>query len=103
MFASGGLTDDDVTDVGWHALAGVRWRGALESRRADVLGFLVSHAGLSRAAGFARDETAFELHYRIQATRFLAVQPVVHYIVDPSGRNDIGDAWVGMLRVSIDF
>ena len=76
-----------------------------KGRSSDALSFMVSHLDLSdnAAAGFASDETAFELNYKVQLTPFLVVRPCLHYITRPSGDPSADDVFVGMLRVEANF
>ncbi len=105
VFASLGLADEDVAQVCLHAQGGLRWNGPLASRPDDVVSFLVSHAALSDApgAGFAQDETTFELCWRLQITPSLAIKPDLQYVLHPSGDPSLDDALVGLLRVELTF
>ena len=55
------------------------------------------------SAGFPRDETAYELYYKMRITPFFNLQPVLSFIVNPSGQPSIDDALVGTLRGEIAF
>jgi porin len=102
LFGSFGVADDEVSAVHWNAVLGVAWTGALRGRDHDVLGLAVLHADLADSL-FARDETTFELFYRLQLTPSVSLKPDLQLVVDPSGDPAIGDALVGTLRLEINF
>lgn len=81
------------------------WHGPLAGRDSDALSLSVAHLDLSddAAAGFARDETAFEVNYKMQLTPCCVLRPCLHYIARPSGDPGIDDAVVGMLRIEANF
>lgn len=105
IFLCASRCDGAVAEVEGHVLLGACWHGPLPRRDADALSFMISHLDLSddAAAGFASDETAFELNYKLQLTPFLVVRPCLHYITRPGGDPSVDDAFVGMLRIETNF
>lgn len=103
-FAQWGLADGDVSEIDTHLGGGVVWRGAIVTRDDDTLGLGGSWAGLTSepGAGFTEDgELAFELFYRALVLPSVAVQPVVHYIVDPGGDRTQDHAFIASIRLDI--
>ena len=52
---------------------------------------------------FERHETAIELTYRVQAMPWLALQPDVHYIINPGTDPALDNAWVVGLRFELSW
>lgn len=104
-FAHGGVVTESVSTIDWSIAGGLTLRGTFAGRDDDAVGFMVSHAHLSRASGstVSGQETAFEVFYNCQATPWLSVRPYMQYIKDPSGDAPTGNATVGGLRVQVSF
>lgn len=103
-FAQWGIADGDVSEIDTHFGAGVVWRGAIAHRDDDVLGLGGTWAGLSSepGAGFTEDgELAFEMFYRAFVLPAVAIQPVLHYILDPGGDRTLDDAFIASVRLDI--
>jgi len=102
-FLLAGWADDQVAEVGRHLTLGSRWGGPWARRPDDVVAAMVSFANLSDAKGtpFRGDETAVELTYRLQLTPFLAIQPDLQWIHNPSGDPTLHDATVAGVRLSV--
>lgn len=100
-----GHADEDVLDAANSFGGGLALTGTFEGRDADSAGVFVNWVDLSDedGAGYESDETVIELYYRISITPFVHVVPDLQFVFDPSGSEDVGDAVVGSLRVSIDF
>lgn len=104
-FVRYGHADDEVFEIGNALSGGLSLRGTFEGRDYDSAGVWVGWADLSDepGAGFAGDEIALEVYYRVSVTPFVHIVPDLQFVFDPSGRDDIGDAVVASLRVTIDF
>jgi len=104
-FVSLGYADDAISPVGTTIACGLTWVGALRGRDHDAVGLMIAHANLSNesAAGTPRDETAFELFYKIQLTPSISLKPDLQYIRNPGGTGDVDNAVVGLLRLEILF
>jgi porin len=105
VFAQYGWADEQVSEFSQHIAGGFVARGLIPSRESDAAGIYVTHVDLSDepGAGFADDETAIDLYYRIQVTPAVYVQPELQYIINPSGDPTVDDALVGGIRVGITF
>lgn len=84
----------------------------MASRPDDQLGLSIAVAGLgapykailNEAGGVAPShEIIWELTYRSQINRFLALQPDIQYVQNPAGAALLDDVWVVGLRVQLDF
>lgn len=103
VFVEWGWANDEVSEAAGQYSAGLSVTGPLDWRPADAAGVFISTVDLSENAGFAEDETAIEVFYRIQVTPFISVTPDLQYIVHPSGDPDVNNALVGILRFVVDF
>lgn len=107
IFARAGASDGDTTAFGGGWQAGLLLSGALPGRPDSQLSIGVNQAYLSgkyrqsaRAAGqmLGRVETGFEITYQDRVAPFLAVQPDLQYIRNPSADPRVDDAVVVGLR-----
>lgn len=104
MYAQYAHADRDVSEVEHHIGVGATWKGAIPSREDDVIGLGVSYANLSDDAAFtASNETLVEGFYKIQILKWLSIKPDIQYIHNPGGDSSATDAWVGSLRVQMEF
>jgi porin len=105
-------TDGDSTQIKQAVNLGIRVKALLPGRSDDVFGLAYTRASLSSkwrsvqtAAG--TDTTAFEdaweATYRIQAGKWLAVQPVIQRINHPGGLTARGAANIVGARVEVAF
>ena len=77
--------------------AGVVYRGLIDGRDFDSLGFGVARALLT--LGGTGKETAVELFYKVHLSDYAMLQPDLQYIADPSGLHR--DAFVAGLRFEL--
>lgn len=104
LFARCGFTDSDVNEIRCFWSAGAQYQGLIPSRDDDVVGFGVAQGRLSPNAGFtASHETAMELYYNAQISRWLSLSPSVQYILNPGGDSAVGDSVVVGVRLGIAF
>lgn len=103
VFVEWGWANDEVSEAAGQYSAGLSVTGPLDWRPSDATGVFVSTVDLSANAGFAEDETAIEVFYKLQLTPFLSVTPDLQYIVHPSGDPAVNNALVGILRFVVDF
>lgn len=105
-------TDGDSTSIKTAVNLGFRVKALLPGREDDLFGLAYTRASLSSkwrsvqlAAGTATTafEDAWELTYRIQASKWLAVQPVVQRINHPGGVASRAAASIVGARVEIVF
>lgn len=105
-----GATDGDSTAIEKYYNVGARVRGLLPGRDEDLFGLAHTRGGIGAtfrasqaAAGIAATaaESATELTYRIQVTKWLAVQPVIQWFRNPGATSDIPKATVTGVRVEL--
>jgi len=103
-------TDGDSTAIKRAVNVGVRAKGMLPGRGDDVLGLAYTRATLSGKWRSAQsvlgmqtsaNEGAWELTYRIQARKWLALQPVLQRIDHPGGDRSRAAAMILGARVEI--
>jgi len=89
------------------ASIGIKLSGFMPDREEDAMGIAVAAGFTSgqyrRAYGGGRSEIATELTYRAQLAPWLALQPHVQYIRNPSADPAIDDALVLGLRGEVSF
>ena len=109
-FVRVGATDGDSTAIKTFYNAGVRVRGLLPGRADDVFGLAHTRAGMGEkfrssqalAGIVASDaESATEITYRIQASKWLAVQPLIQWYRHPGADSAIANARVVGVRVEL--
>lgn len=98
-----GWADEDVVEASLHIAGGIVLLGTIGDREDDATGIYVSHVELSRDAGFAEDETAIELFYRVQVTPAVSIKPGLHVIFNPGGDVALDTAVVGTVRIEVAF
>ncbi|MBS1962302.1 MAG: carbohydrate porin [Bdellovibrionales bacterium] len=87
---------------------GVVSTGLIPGRAKDRWGLAVARAvngdvyQSTASDGAARWETTYEMNYRAEVLRGIALQPDVQYIVNP-GADTLPNAWVGAFRVELNF
>jgi porin len=105
-------TDGDSTSIRQAVNLGIRVKAPLPGRSDDVFGLAYTRASLSGkwrnaqlAAGTETTafEDAWEATYRIQASKWLAVQPVIQRINHPGGVTSRAAANIIGARVEIAF
>ena len=103
-FAQFGSADEEVNDFRQHVGGGVTWVGPYQARFLDTLGVGFTTVFFSGATGspYTEDsETSVEAFYNYQATSYISVKPDLQYIVHPGGDEDLRDALVASLRVTV--
>lgn len=111
-FARFGFADEDVSRFDYAWSTGVVYTGFIPGRDEGKLGFAVAGAhnsdkynASSLASGTAVDssETAIELTYSDNITKWLIVQPDVQYIINPGTNKALDNALVIGTRFTINF
>lgn len=94
---------------------GVNIRGLMFNRFQDILGVGIARANISRdLTGGDPDiipgllpmlnfETAVEFSYKVQVNDHLAIQPGLHYIINPGADMALDNALVPTIRVEVGF
>lgn len=91
MFFQFSDSEEDQNELKGYWGLGFRWLGLFEDRPDDVFGFAINTARFSRGYKESEElrhgqEVAYELHYKMQLTDNVAVQPVFQYVVHPGGQ-----------------
>jgi len=82
--------------------AGCTYTGLLSKKGSDILGLAVADGMLTKDRG--RDETTFELTYKVQVTDQIYLQPEMQYVVHPGGTDlQLKNATVGLVRLGLEF
>jgi porin len=112
VFARLGLADADVQQFDAYCGGGLVYTGLVRNRDEDRvgLGVAAAHNGkpYRRGAAAAGERTepwevTIEATYRAQLTGWLALQPDVQFVIDPSGVPHDGDSLVVGVRSEISF
>ena len=102
-FARASLADRSLAVIEGKYTAGLSLKGTFEGRDDDNAGIMFSYADISGKSGNARDETNLELFYKLQLFGSVSITPDIQWITNPAGREDLDDAWLGTLSVTITF
>jgi len=104
-FLQWGCADEAVSAFEGHLAAGLVAGGLVPGRESWDTGLYLTRADLSDdpGAGLGSGELAIELFQEVVLTPSVVLRPDLQVIVDPSGREDIGDAWVFTLRVELSL
>jgi porin len=105
LFARYGWASSKVNDVTNFWSAGLQYQGLAYGRDEDVVGLGFAQGFFSdRASGFTDDyESVWELYYRAQLTRWMALSPDIQYVTNPGGDGAAGDAVVLGIRLGVTF
>lgn len=87
---------------------GLFYIGPINRHDADQLGFAVAQIHYGRPyrlanPGIGSFETDYELTYQAAVTKAITLQPDIQFVHHPSGRSDIRDDRIFMLRTVVDF
>jgi porin len=86
---------------------GLKFSGWVRGRDADEFGIAFAAAFTSKswraASGAGPSEIAIEATYRAPINRWLAVQPNIHYVRNPSANPGVADALIFGLRAEASF
>lgn len=106
-FVRWGFVNKNVYQADWSGSIGLNYQGLIAGRDEDAAGIAVttSHASAKYRLlnGSESSETIVELTYRAQVNGWLAVQPTLQYIGNPSMGPALKDAWVAGARLEVSF
>lgn len=103
VFVNLGFSDKSVIEAQNYFGAGIQYTGKVLYSENDIVGLGIFHVDFSDEAGFDEDsETAIELYYKMQATRWVSIKPDVQFILNPGGSIH-NDALALGLRFEITF
>ena len=111
-FFRAGWANPVVNIVHSNVATGVVYRGLLQKKKSlDELGAGVTRAHMSK--GFVQaeeaesnasgDETAYEAYYQFKPMKIISLRPDVQYITNPSGLNNLKDAWAVGMRTVVEI
>jgi len=103
-----GEANGALEPIDYYRGGGLFYIGPIDRHDADQLGFAVAqihYGGPYRLAtpGIGPSETDYELTYQAAVTKAISIQPDIQFVRHPSGRADIKDDRIFMLRTVIDF
>jgi porin len=82
--------------------AGCVYTGIFSKKGEDALGLAVADGMLTKERG--RDETTFELTYKVQISDQIYLQPEMQYVLHPGGTDvQLKNATVGLVRLGLEF
>lgn len=106
-FAQAAYAPPDRNGVAHYYGAGLAYTGLFPHREHDILSLGCAYARLSSGVRATEDlltaETAIEATYLMQLEPYLAVQPDIQFVHDPSGNPNLQDAWVVAIRIVVDL
>jgi len=82
---------------------GVSYQSLIPSRDNDIASAGVIYGTFSRYIPRTTAETVIEVNYQITFNRWLAITPDMQYVIRPSGRSAIRNAFVLGTQVAINF
>jgi porin len=106
-FVRYGFVNKNVYQVDWSGSIGLNYQGLFDGRDADAAGIAITTSNASSKYrllnGSESSETVVELTYRAQLQPWLAIQPSLQYIANPSMNPALKDAWVIGARIEVAF
>ncbi|MEJ2108550.1 MAG: carbohydrate porin [Acidobacteriota bacterium] len=101
----GWAPDEDINEFGSYLGGGIKYTGLVPHRNMDEFGFAVAHARLSNKLasepGYDNSETILEITYKAIFNKYLALQPDVQFILNPSADSNLGNAVVLGARLEV--
>jgi len=113
-FARYGWANPLVSAIQSNISTGVVYRGILQRKKTnDEVGIGLSQVHFSRQhlknmqveenSSTSAQETAYETYYQFKPMRILSLRPDVQYITNPSGINNLKNAWAVGLRTVVEL
>jgi porin len=98
-----GIADEDVNLFSSFYSGGLTWESFSERRPDDEMGLAFAWAEASENAPVNAEnrEASVELTYRLQISDWLAVQPNLHYVINPGLDPGLDNAWVVGVRFEL--
>lgn len=101
VFLQLGYAPDSANTVPRYLGVGIQAPSPLAHRPFDRVTAGIAHAAINQST--AGSETSYELSYLVNLGHYATLQPDLQYIRHPSGRLDISNAWVAILRLHLEF
>ncbi len=106
-FLRAGFASEDINQVDWTSSFGIRYHGLFEGRDDDIAGaaITVNHASSKYQALNTSEshETDIEITYRAAIKPWLALQPSLQYIINPSMDTTLKNAWIMGVRLEFEL
>jgi porin len=99
VFVQYGWTPDDRNDLRYHIGSGIVFKGLVDGRDDDILGFGYTRVKFSSFLAGQSAESAFELFYKAPVNDHLTLQPDLQFISRPNGIER--DAFLAGLRFEL--
>lgn len=81
---------------------GIEYIGISKKRSSDVIGIAIAHAGFDKST--IGSETTFELAYKAEVIKQVALKPDIQYIINPAGTvQKLNNALVATIRIEISL
>jgi porin len=107
LFARFGVAAGKFNPFEAFVSGGVKYTGLISGRDNDQLGVAFATAfvsdELARTQVRSDHETAFEITYSAVVSDWLAIQPGLHFVINPSADPFIANATAAMVRTEISF
>lgn len=96
--------DPDNNPLASYAAAGLLSQGILPGRPQDVLALGFNRSGFSRSIAPNQSyEAAIELNYKIQISECLQIQPLMQWIINPSGAGSRPAIWATGAQLNLSI
>ena len=113
-FGRAGWADPTVSSIHTNLAIGAVYRGIFQRKKTnDEVGIGMSQVHFSRQhlkniaieeeSSTSPEETAYEAYYQFQPMRILTLRPDVQYISNPSGVDNVKNAWAVGLRTVVEL
>jgi porin len=108
VFARYGYAHGEMNAINHFWSVGASYLGPLPGRDKDVLGFGMAQSIMSKdlrreVNELADRETVYQLYYAMSVTPWCVISPDLQVVTNPGGDKDARDAFIGGVRVKIDF
>lgn len=106
-FLQVGATNATSSLLDLYTSAGVNLQGIF-NRREDAISLGVVHSSVNNrwvdsGSGYASHRTVLEMNYQLVLNKYFRLQPDLQYIINPGANRSLQNAFVGILRLSIQF
>ncbi|MBI5438067.1 MAG: carbohydrate porin [Nitrosomonadales bacterium] len=106
-FVRFGTASRDIHQADWTGSLGLRYHGLFSGRDDDIAGIAVTENHTSSKYRLLNNadssETDVEVTYRAQIKPWLALQPTLQRIINPSMDTTLRDTWVAGMRLEVAF
>ncbi len=97
-----GIGDPDVTPVKTFVSAGAAWLGPF-GRKNDMTGIGFAFSDPSPGTESSRDETLFEIFYRLAVRPWIQISPDLQVVIHPASNPSAEVVWIPGVRLNATF